>query len=141
MMSQTNHSKAKAAILAANAAFYRAFTEGDHAAMSALWAERAPVACFHPASAALLGRTAVLESWREILREAPPSELRCDRPVVHLAGDAAIVACYEGNGERPAHLAATNVFVLEEGHWRMVHHHAGPLAAPIPKPGALSDVN
>ena len=39
----------------------------------------------------------------------------------------------------PAHLAATNIFVLEEGRWRMVHHHAGPLSVPEPRrsPSAL----
>ena len=54
--------------------------------------------------------------------------MRCDQPVVHLSGDSALVVCYEGNGERPAHLAATNAFVRESGRWRMVHHHASPLA-------------
>jgi len=33
------------------------------------------------------------------------------------------------------------VFVLEDGGWRMVHHHAGPLASPIPKPGRYSAAN
>jgi ketosteroid isomerase-like protein len=136
-----DRSKAEAAILHANAAFYRAFRQGNHAAMSALWAARAPVSCFHPTAAALFGRDAVLESWKQILR-GPSFDIRCDTPVVHVAGEeAAIVTCYEGNGENPAHLAATNVFVLEDGDWRMVHHHAGPLATPIPKPRPYSAAN
>ena len=136
-----DRSKVEAAILLANADFYRAFNKGDYAAMSALWAARAPVACFHPTSAALIGRDAVLDSWRQILRGAPSFVMRCDRPVVQVAGDAAIVTCYEGNGDHAAHLAATNVFVLEDGRWRMVHHHAGPLASPIPRPAAVSAAN
>ena len=138
---KTDRSTVEAAILIANASFYRAFSKGDYAAMSALWASRASVACLHPTSPALLGRDAVLESWRQILRQSPSFEMRCDRPVVHLAGETAFVTCYEGNGDQPAHLAATNVFVLEDGTWRMVHHHAGPLGSPIPRPATYSAAN
>jgi ketosteroid isomerase-like protein len=126
------------AVLQANAAFYRAFSRGDFAAMGELWARRAPVACLHPGSLAIFGRDAVLESWKRILREPMPFEMRCDRPTVLFFGNAAVVTCYEGNGSRPAHLAATNAFVLEDGAWRMVHHHAGPLSAPIPPPPSSS---
>jgi hypothetical protein len=140
-MAGTNHSRTEAAVLQANATFYRAFTHGDYAAMSELWAEQVPVACLHPMAPALVGRRAVLESWRELLGEPPPFELRCDRPVVHVLGEVAVVTCYEGNGDRPAHLAATNVFVLEGARWRMVHHQAGPLAAPIARPVSSTPVN
>ena len=37
----------KAAVAAANGAFYRAFAEGDFASMDALWAEREEVVCIH----------------------------------------------------------------------------------------------
>jgi hypothetical protein len=59
------------------------------------------------------------------------TRLRCDSPVVQLLGSVAVVLCYEGGGVDPAHLAATNVFVLEHGDWRMTHHHAGPLSHPM----------
>ena len=126
----------EAAVLQANAAFYRAFSRGDFVAMSDLWARRTPVACLHPNAPAIYGREHVLESWRRILRGAMPFELRCDRPTPLLLGDAVVVTGYEANGDRPAHLAATNVFVLEDGMWRMVHHHAGPLASPIAAPAS-----
>jgi ketosteroid isomerase-like protein len=121
------------AILDANAGFYRAFSDGDYPAMSELWAQRAAVTCFHPAARALLGRYAVLESWKQILGGASRLELRCVQPVVHVVGDAAIVTCYEGSNDGPAHLAATNVFVREDDRWRMVHHHAGPISSPVPR--------
>jgi hypothetical protein len=140
-MSEPNRREIEGAILRANAAFYRAFSLGAYAKMEELWARLAPVACFHPASPALTGRESVLESWREILREPPPLEMRCDRPMVHVLGEAAIVTCYEGNGTHPAHLAATNVFVLEEGSWRMVHHHAGPLSRPVSRTPPASPLN
>ncbi len=140
-MFQTNHAATEAAVLRVNAAFYRAFSRGDYEAMSALWAERAPVACIHPTLPALVGRQAVLSSWRQMLKDVPPFELRCDRPLVRLFGDTAIVACQEGNGDRPAHLVATNIFVLENGEWRMVHHHAGPVVTAVSKPHPPSLLN
>jgi hypothetical protein len=121
-------------VLQQNAVFYAAFTEGDYAAMSELWARQLPVTCLHPGSQLLFGRRPVMASWKDILREPPPFELRCERPVVtRIATGVAIVCCYEANGEGPAHLAATNVFALEAGAWRMVHHQAGPLSTPIPR--------
>lgn len=118
--------------LAANAQFYRAFNQGDFSAMSALWSEQSPVACLHPGDALLVGREAVLRRWREILTIRPPFRLRCDRPTVQLFGNLAIVYCYEGTEAAPAHLAATNIFIQEGPTFRMVHHHAGPLAEPLP---------
>jgi ketosteroid isomerase-like protein len=140
-MAESTHSATEASVLAANATFYRAFTTGDYAAMSDLWAERAPVACLHPGARALSGRAVVLDSWLQILSGTSRLELRCDRPIVHLAGEAAIVTCYEASGDRPAHLAATNVFTLEDGRWRMVHHHAGPLSSPVPRPPQAMSMN
>jgi ketosteroid isomerase-like protein len=118
----------KASVLEANASFYRAFTRGDVAAMRALWAENAEVLCFHPGGALLRGRTEVLGAWEQILAAPPPLDMRCHDAQVHFQGEVAIVTCYEGNGTQAPHLAATNVFVLEQGRWRMMHHHAGPLA-------------
>lgn len=123
--------RAEAAVYLANERFYRAFSEGDYPAMSELWAQRVQVACFHPTAPALIGREAVLQSFRQILRGAPTFALRCEDAVVTVVSDTAILTCYEGAGEEPAHLAATNVFVFEDGDWRMVHHHAGPLSRPI----------
>jgi ketosteroid isomerase-like protein len=133
----------EAAALRANASFYRAFTAGDYAAMSQLWAERAPLICLHPGAPALFGREAVLDSWRQVLSSPPGFVMRCDHARVHLIGELAIVTCYEGNDDRPAHLAATNVFIIEDGAWRMLHHHAGPLSTPIrrPTPSAPASVN
>src|ERR1039457_4591763 len=65
----------EAAILAANAAYYRAFTSADFAAMSRLWADD-NVSCIHPGWPVLLGRQAILESYREILRN--PDQERID---------------------------------------------------------------
>lgn len=113
-------------ILLANAEFYRAFAEGDAAAMERIWAAEAPLACIHPGWRALIGREAVLKSWRQILEDPPP--IVCEGERVFYWGKAMVVLCEEVIGE--SRLAATNVFVEEEGHFRLVHHQATPMALP-----------
>ena len=112
-----------AELLAANLAFYEAFAAGDADAMEDLWASGSPVACTHPGYTVVHGRRDVLASWSQVLSAPPP--IRCMQPVAHLLGDAGFVTCVEVVGDIA--LAATNVFVREDGGWRLVHHHAGPI--------------
>ena len=65
------------AVLAANLEFYRAFTTRDLAAMDAIWARQAPVACIHPGWPALADRDAVIESWRGILSNPEAPRIVC----------------------------------------------------------------
>jgi ketosteroid isomerase-like protein len=132
-MADRERAGAEAAVIEANQEFYRAFSRGDYPAMSELWAKKAPVACLHPGAKLLAGRQAVLASFRELLAAAPAWKMVSRNAMVHLLGEAALVTCLEANGDQPAHLAATNAFVLEDGRWRMVHHHAGPLSVPEPR--------
>ena len=115
-------------ILAANAAYYRAFSAGDVAAMSRIWADDG-VSCVHPGWMPLVGREPVIESYRAIL--AGPNRVR----IVHrddtaiVSGDEGRVVCIE-IVEGSALLAATNVYRRVGGAWRMVHHQASPIALP-----------
>ncbi len=129
------------AVLEANEDFYRAFNAGNFDAMSRLWAERAPIACMHPGLPAIVGRTRVMDSWKRILGDSADWEMTCRGARVHVLGDSAFVTCFEASGDRPAHIAATNVFVLEDGRWRMVHHQAGPLSEPVPTSSSPEAVN
>jgi ketosteroid isomerase-like protein len=114
-------------VLSANAAFYDAFRVESLAAMDSVWARRAKVACVPPGWPALIGRDQVMASWRAIFESGTPA-IRCAEAEAHVLGDAAFVTCTELlNGGT---LVATNLFVREDGAWRMVHHHAGPVAAP-----------
>jgi len=118
----------KDAVLAANLAFYQAFTTQDVAGMEALWARRAPVSCTHPGWVALTGRGAVLKSWRSILQNPEAPHVMCHDDTAFLHGDVAIVLCEEELADSH-HLSATNIFVKEDGEWRLVHHQASPLLA------------
>lgn len=112
-------------VLFANEAFYQAFADRDLAAMEAIWAERAAVACIHPGWGALEGRAAVMQSWRGIMGNAASPRIRPRGARAHLLGEAAAyVICFEEiEGQ---FLLATNLFVREDGRWRLAHHQAGP---------------
>ena len=122
-------SPTEAELLAANEAFYGAFARRDYAVMEALWARTAPVACIHPGWDPLFSRETVLESWRAILDGARTPAVGCSRARAFVLGEAAYVVCTESIGG--ADLVATNVFVREDGAWRLVHHQAGPVAQRI----------
>jgi ketosteroid isomerase-like protein len=113
-------------ILAANAAYYRAFTDGDFAAMSRIWGND-NVSCIHPGWPVIIGRQEILESYREILRNPDQERIDPRNETVLAAGDEARVICVEFVGG--AALAATNLFRRTGGVWRMTHHQASPIAA------------
>lgn len=113
-------------ILAANQDFYEAFAAGDYAALSALWLQSEAVSVIHPGRSALHGRQAVMESWQRILESGGGSDIRCARASAYVHGEYAYVICQEIFPGSRGRLIATNVFIRENGNWRMVHHQAGP---------------
>ena len=125
------------AVLAANRAFYAAFSTRDMAAMEAVWARTASVTCVHPGWAVLFGRADVLASWRRIFGDPDAPDVRLRNARAHMFDDLAYVVCVEDIGG--ASLVATNIFAPEDGAWKLVHHQAGLMAdlseAP-PEPGS-----
>ena len=113
------------AVLAANLEFYRAFAARDLAAMNALWARRAPVACLHTGWTALTDRDAIIQSWEGILSNSDAPRVACFDEQVFLYGDIALVLCEEELAGGT--LAASNLFIREDNEWRIAHHHAGQI--------------
>lgn len=109
------------AVLRTNQSFYTAFAGGDFAAMDALWSAETAVACVHPGWSPLLGRDDVMASWEALLRAPPP--IRLGPATAFIYDGAAFVLCLEMIGDTV--LSATNIFVRQNGEWRMVHHQAG----------------
>jgi ketosteroid isomerase-like protein len=118
------------AVLAANLEFYRAFGARDVKAMDAIWARRVPVACVHPGWPALSDRQAVMESWQGILANPEAPRIVCYDEQVLLYGDTALVVCEEELASGT--LVASNLFVREDGEWRIAHHQASQLVARRP---------
>lgn len=118
----------------ANRAFYEAFANGDLAAMVALWLDEDSIRCVHPGGEVLQGRQRVHASWRAILSDQSRLQLHQVDPAFEIYGDVAWVTLTErlqygpAENRRQAETTATNVYVKHEGRWKMVLHHAGPLA-------------
>ena len=126
-----------------NRAFYAAFEARDLAAMGEVWecSDRATVT--HPGWPTLRTWERVADSWRRIFAGTPYIQFFLTDEDVQVAGDVAWVTLFENilqevggrGGENPApalgeaRVAATNVFVRNDGRWRMVVHHGSPVAA------------
>ena len=115
-------------ILAANTAYYHAFSKADIVGMSAIWAED-DVSCIHPGWPVLIGGQNVLRSYGEIFRNPLQEPLEHQKHHVIATGDDGRVFCVEIVGGMA--LAATNWFKRINGAWRLIHHQASPNAAPI----------
>lgn len=116
----------EAEVLSRNRAFYAAFRQRDLSGMDDLWAQNATVACIHPGWQPIRGRQQVMASWRAILGQDNAPRIECQSATASIFGETALVLCEEllDDGK----LVATNLFVREEGEWRLCHHQAGPVA-------------
>lgn len=118
-----------AAVLFANDVFYLAFANQDLEAMEGIWAREIPVTCIHPGWDPLSDREEVMESWESILNNPTATHITCKNPTVRVFGEFACVICHEVLDQ--GFLVATNLFVQEDGQWKIIHHQAG--AAPPPE--------
>ncbi len=117
----------------ANEAFYLAFEGKDFDAMAHLWSAQREVICLHPGWPALVGREAVLESWRGILSNPRQGQVSFYGAQCRQIGeDTVAVVCYEQAGD--AVMVATNVFVKEDDRLCLVSHQAGFCANPPAPP-------
>jgi uncharacterized protein (TIGR02246 family) len=113
----------------AERAFYHAFTQCDPQAMGRVWAEDG-VICIHPGGTLLQGRTAVLQSWAQILTGALKPSVRIETISRFRHGDLAVHVVEEhitpgsGSSASASMILATNVFRLIDGAWYLVAHHA-----------------
>ena len=117
--------EAEREVLAANEAFYAAFAAKDYEAMDRLWARSVAVTCIHPGWNVLTGREQVMASWQAIFSNPEQARIVGGGATARVFGAVAVVVCRELVSGSP--LVATNVFVREDGEWRMSHHHAGPV--------------
>lgn len=120
------------AVREVSAAFYRALSTLDLGTMEEVWSHDGNVTCVHPGWELLCGWAEVRESWRRIFAAESPMRVEITDVQVQLLGVVAWVVCLEhittavGSRFLRSAAQATNIFLLQEGQWRMVHHHASP---------------
>ena len=134
------------AVADANESFYRAVSAGDLAAMEDLWFPAEWAECVHPGWTSLRGWEAVRDSWKMLFDSETRVAVSITEVRVRILGDVAWVSCLERNATADAEqihtslAQATNLFVLHDGKWRMVVHHASPvpfLTPQAPRTGSL----
>lgn len=116
-------------------AFYTAFANTDLEAMMEVWLPSDAVTCIHPVGPRISGRDAVRGSWAEIFRGS--AGLRFRLAEVTRTQDALLsihvlheyITVPGEDGER-APAVATNIYQLTQDGWRMLLHHASPVATP-----------
>lgn len=121
----------------AESAFYSAFEMADIDLMDALMADH-NVCCIHPYAMPIVGRVAVLASWREILSTLAEPAFYTEvlhrsvegNGVVGEVGSTAIhlvaerIAADHQMGTETSLVIATNIYTKQENGWRMVMHHS-----------------
>jgi ketosteroid isomerase-like protein len=117
----------------ANREFYRAFERLDFEAMRAVWLDDDSIQCVHPASERLVGRERVLGSWAAIFKATDAIHFELADLSIEIFGDFAWASAIEriraGNtGDPISEAVATNLFVRRESGWKLVLHHASPIA-------------
>jgi ketosteroid isomerase-like protein len=120
-------------VLEANRRFYEALTQMNEPAMHDVWLHEEWVRCVHPGWPQVEGWDAVRQSFAQIFENTGSLRITVSRTSVHVEQDMAWVSCIEkissSNPEAidTVYAQATNLFVLRDGHWRMVQHHASHL--------------
>jgi ketosteroid isomerase-like protein len=118
----------------ANRAFYRAFEKRDLDAMRAVWLDDESIKCVHPGWPLLSGFARVMDSWGAIFENTQWIRFELADLDVRVVGGIAWVTnvermrMREEGGERTAEALATNLFIVRDDAWRMVLHHASPIA-------------
>jgi ketosteroid isomerase-like protein len=124
------------AVLAANAAFYRAFESLSLARMEKVWLQAAHVKCVHLGWGLLVGWGPVMESWQRIFANTVAMRFTLANTRTEVVGDLAWVVLTENiesqhrEGTAAAQVQATNIFERHAGRWFLVHHHGSPVYTP-----------
>ena len=114
----------------ANARFYSAFARGSSEEMARAWGTGDHVRCLHPGAACILGRADVLASWDMVFRSGAKLQIRCEDVAIYARDGLALLTCIEvvDTPSAKGRLACTNIFEMQKGDWRLIHHHAHSLS-------------
>ena len=120
----------------AEEAFYTAFAKANLDAIMDVWLDSDTITCVHPMGPRLTGREAVRSGWQELFRGGGGLSFRLGE--VSRIQDALLsihilheyITVPGETGERPP-AVATNVYQLTQDGWRMILHHASPVATQL----------
>lgn len=122
-------------ILLQNARFYEAFEQKSLDDLDDIWSHKDHVTCVHPGWNVLLGWKEIRQSWERIFTNEMVTKFSLRNVRARVLNTIAIVVLEEevtfvsGPLAQTRSIIATNIFELEAGKWRMIHHHGSPLAS------------
>ena len=122
-------------VMEANGNFYNAFNARDLEAMKKVWSSKENITCVHPGWDPLNGFEPIMKSWKGIFKNSGNMNIEASDISVITSEGLALVSCVEKlytiatNGVLASEVFSTNIFKLEEGSWKMVMHHASPMAS------------
>ena len=130
----------------AETAFYTAFANTDLDSMMAVWLDSDVISCVHPVGPRLNGREAVRASWAGIFRNSGSLKFRLAEVQRIQDGLLAVHVLHEhitvpGEIEERPPAVATNVYQLTDQGWRMILHHASPVATQLRSAPAASKLH
>lgn len=130
------------AVIAANAAFYRAFESLELKRMEGVWLQAPSITCVHPGWGLLVAWGPAMESWHRIFANALAMHFTLTNVRVDVVGDLAWVVLTENiesrqrDGTHTSQVQATNLFQRQGDRWLLVHHHGSPVYAPLADVGS-----
>ncbi|WP_319419296.1 nuclear transport factor 2 family protein [Pleurocapsa sp. FMAR1] len=121
------------AVLAANQAFYDAFSSKELGNMNRLWWQGSSSLCIHPGGGMLVGWDTIQASWKSIFSNTDSIEI--DVEVIKVEVDQAIAyivvretVLQSSRGRKlKAQSIATNIFQKMAQKWYLVQHHGSPI--------------
>lgn len=129
----TSPAREEARVREANRRFYQALENLNLEDMEAVWLPSPACRCVHPGWPMLEGWDNIREAWRRIFENTNVLEVAIDQVSVQVQGTVAWLNCVaqvsSASEQRvdSALVCTSNLFVLHEGEWRLVLHHASPL--------------
>jgi len=122
--------QSKAAVLAANQAFYDAFESKDFDRVSELWEHSDRVQCTHPGWSVLRSWAEVGGAWKALIDGPQELQFVLTNERVEVSGDIGWVTVDEnilGAGQSGT-VSALNMFARQlDGSWKMISHHGSQI--------------
>ncbi len=113
--------------------FYAALNSmvnGDAGPMSDVWSHGPTVTTMHPIGGMQIGWDEVRQTWEQVAAAFSGGEVSLENRIIRTDGDMAYETGIEqGQGAMAGEQIAidqrvTNVYMREDGAWKIVHHHA-----------------
>ncbi len=123
------------ALEAFNRRYYDAFQSLSGDEMAKLWWHDEQASCIHPGWDIRTGWSNVRAAYEDIFESTKSIRFALGDVRVRVLGDLAYVTCVENllseeddSSDYLGAVLATNVYERRHGEWKMIHHHASPVA-------------